>query len=143
MTTELRPAGEQGREDGGQGGEQDSGPAFILYLDGEDYAVAMEGLTTWVHDLLLPVYGREVSSSSPWCPQWWEHLEAVAQLHALWMAWQELTDPAAGMSGPAVWHRDYLWPLMHTLRDPNGPFAGCRAGGHRPKGMPPTEPYPG
>ena len=86
--------------------------------------------------MLLPVYGREVTSSAPWCPRWWEHLEAVAQLHGLWLAWAELTSPAAGMAGPASWHRDFLAPVMGTLRDPMGPFAGCKLGGHRPEGHP-------
>ena len=75
-------------------------PPFILYLDGAEYAEEMRALAVWVGDLLLPVYGREVTSQQPWCPRWWEHLEAVARLHALWLAWQELTDPTAGASGP-------------------------------------------
>jgi hypothetical protein len=118
-------------------------PAFILYLDGEDYAEEMRGLALWVSDLLLPVYGREVTSSQPWCPRWWEHLEAVARLHALWLAWQEYTDPAAGTSGPAVWHRDHLGPVLSELRSPTGPFAGCKQGSHRPKAAPVVEPYDG
>ncbi|MGW2600047.1 DUF4913 domain-containing protein [Streptomyces klenkii] len=122
--------------------EQPASP-FILYLEGEDQRVAMEGLSYWVSGLLLPVYGREVTSRAPWCPQWWNHLEAVAQLHALWLAWQELTGPNGGLTGPAMWHRDFLAPVMQTLRDPDGPFAGCRAGGHRQKETPAAEEYPG
>lgn len=123
--------------------EQPQAPAFILYLDGEEYAEEMRNLALWVSDLLLPVYGREVTSGQPWCPRWWEHLEAVARLHALWLAWQEYTDPEAGVSGPAVWHRDHLGPVMTELRAPNGPFAGCRPGGHRPKEAPSVEAYDG
>ncbi|WKX23426.1 DUF4913 domain-containing protein [Streptomyces sp. HUAS CX7] len=123
--------------------QQPQAPAFILYLDGEEYAEEMRNLALWVSDLLLPVYGREVTSAQPWCPRWWEHLEAVARLHALWLAWQEYTDPEAGVSGPAVWHRDHLGPVMTELRAPNGPFAGCRPGGHRPKEAPSVEAYDG
>ncbi len=123
--------------------EQPQAPAFILYLDGEEYAAEMRSLALWVSDLLLPVYGREVTSAQPWCPRWWEHLEAVARLHALWLAWQEYTDPVAGASGPAVWHRDHLGPVMSELRAPNGPFAGCRPGGHRAKAAPMVEAYDG
>ncbi|CAM2743816.1 MULTISPECIES: DUF4913 domain-containing protein [Streptomyces] len=47
-----------------------------------------------------PVYGREVTSSSPWCQQWAHHPEAVARLHALWLAWQQYTDAEAGLAGP-------------------------------------------
>ncbi|MCC3768954.1 DUF4913 domain-containing protein [Streptomyces sp. UNOC14_S4] len=116
---------------------------FILYLEAEEQRAAMEGLACFVRDLLLPVYGREVTSSSPWCPRWWEHLEAVALLHGLWLSWQELTGPNGGLTGPAIWHRDYLGPVMQTLRDPSGPFAGCRPGGHRPKETPVVEEFPG
>lgn len=118
-------------------------PLFILYLDGAEYAEEMRDLAVWVSDLLLPVYGREVTSQQPWCPRWWEHLEAVARLHALWLAWQEYTDPTAGASGPAVWHRDHLGPVLAELRSPTGPFAGCKEGAHRAKAVPRTETYDG
>ncbi|WP_369261264.1 DUF4913 domain-containing protein [Streptomyces sp. R35] len=121
--------------------EAPAAPPFILYLDGQEYAEEMSGLAVWVSDLLLPVYGREVTSQQPWCPRWWEHLEAVARLHGLWLAWQELTDPAAGASGPAVWHRDHVGPVLAELRSPSGPFAGCKAGSHRAKATPTAEPY--
>jgi hypothetical protein len=121
--------------------EAPAAPPFILYLDGQEYAEEMSGLAVWVSDLLLPVYGREVTSQQPWCPRWWEHLEAVARLHGLWLAWQELTDPAAGASGPAVWHRDHVGPVLAELRSPSGPFAGCKAGSHRAKAAPTAEPY--
>ncbi|WP_344565049.1 DUF4913 domain-containing protein [Streptomyces axinellae] len=111
----------------------------MLYLDGIEYQQTLHQLISWTHQVLLPVYGREVTSSAPWCPRWWEHLEAVAQLHGLWLAWAELTSPAAGMAGPASWHRDFLAPVMGALRDPMGPFAGCKLGGHRPKDIPPVD----
>lgn len=114
-------------------------PPFILYKAGEEFTSALGDLTVWVNGLLLPVYGREVTSSAPWCPRWWEHLEAVAQFYGLWMAWQEMTGPGAHLSGPAVWHRDYLGPVMNSLRDPSGPFAGCKAGRHREKDQPQNE----
>ncbi|MET9440156.1 DUF4913 domain-containing protein [Streptomyces sp. NPDC006610] len=116
-------------------------PPFILYLDGDAYVQELRLLATWVNSLLLPVYGRETHSGSPWCPRWWEHLEAVARLHALWLAWQELTDPAAGAVGPSVWQRDHLGPALSELRDPAGPFAGCKEGSHRAKAAPVVEPY--
>jgi hypothetical protein len=135
MTTATEPAPDQVQQ------EAPAAPPFILYLDGQEYAEEMSGLAVWVSDLLLPVYGREVTSQQPWCPRWWEHLEAVARLHGLWLAWQELTDPAAGASGPAVWHRDHVGPVLAELRSPSGPFAGCKAGSHRAKAAPTAEPY--
>lgn len=111
-------------------------PLFILYLEGPAYGQALRQLTLWTHHVLLPVYGREVTSTAPWCSRWWEHPEAVAQLHGLWLAWGDLTGSGSPASGPATWHRDYLSPVMASLRDPQGPFAGCKPGMHRPKGVP-------
>lgn len=114
-------------------------PSFILYLQGPAYAQQLRQLTLWTHHVLLPVYGREVTSSAPWCGRWWEHPEAVAQLHGLWLAWGELTGPGSDLSGPASWHRDYLSSVMDALRNPQGPFAGCKPGMHRPKQTPPVD----
>lgn len=114
-------------------------PRFILYLEGAEYAQNLRQLTLWAHHVLLPVYGREVTSTAPWCSSWWEHPEAVAQLHGLWLAWADLTGPDSPMSGPANWHRDYLGPVMQSLRDPMGPFAGCKPGSHRAKETPPVD----
>ncbi len=114
-------------------------PHFILYMDGPEYARNLRQLTLWTHHVLLPVYGREVTSTAPWCSRWWEHPEAVAQLHGLWLAWGELTGPGSGMCGPANWHRDYMIPVMGVLRDPNGPFAACKPGAHRSMEKPPVD----
>jgi hypothetical protein len=118
-------------------------PPFILYLEGEEHAEALRGLAIWVRYLLIPVYGRETTSTAPWCSRWWEHQEAVAQLYGLWMAWQELTSAEAGTTGPAIWHRDHLGHVMASLRDPSGPFAGCKPGAHRAKEAPLTDAYDG
>jgi hypothetical protein len=115
---------------------------FILYLDGLEYHEEFTQLSLWVRNLLMPVYGREITSNAPWCSCWWEHPEALAQLHGLWMAWQELTRSAAGRTGPATWHRDFLTVTMSALRDPSGPFAGCKPGAHRPKESPPIDEFP-
>ena len=108
-------------------------PHFILYMAGPAYDEALARLTIWVRHLLIPVYGRELSSSSLWCSRWWEHPEAVAQFYALWMVWQDLTGPGSSLAGPAMWHRDYAGVALSALRAPDGPFAGCKPGVHRPK----------
>jgi len=110
------------------------GPAsvFILALGSEAYAVELAALKDWVNYLLLPVYGREISTTRPWCAQWHEHPEAVARLHGLWLAWQQLTDAEAGLSGPATWHRDHLDHTLVQLRAPDGPFAACTTSPTRP-----------
>ncbi|MFD5626409.1 DUF4913 domain-containing protein [Streptomyces sp. NPDC127072] len=105
---------------------------FILALGGEAYAVELAALSDWVNYLFLPVYGREISTTRPWCDQWHEHPEAVARLHALWLAWQQLTDAEAGLSGPSTWHRDHLDQALVHLRAPDGPFAACTTSPTRP-----------
>ncbi|MFI7643431.1 DUF4913 domain-containing protein [Nonomuraea sp. NPDC049400] len=88
--------------------------------------------------LLVPTHTREPSPTAPWCLRWWEHEEAVARLHDLILAWQELTDPEAGCwTGPTSWHRDHLDPALRELRSPDGPLwrymtALDKAEAHRP-----------
>lgn len=48
----------------------------------------------------MPGYLGEPSAVARWCPLWFEHTPAVARLHALWLAWQELT----GGPGPVSKH---------------------------------------
>ncbi|WP_441247366.1 DUF4913 domain-containing protein [Kitasatospora sp. McL0602] len=105
---------------------------FILALTGEASDAELAALRFWVDHLLLPVYGREISTTRPWCGQWAEHLEAVARLHGLWLAWQQLTDAEAGLAGPSTWHRDHLAPALLELRAPDGPFAACTISPTRP-----------
>jgi Domain of unknown function (DUF4913) len=106
--------------------EKPATPPFILRLSGAEYATELAALADWVDTLLAPTYLAEVSSSATWCASWWEHPAAVARLHACWLAWQELTDPeTCGRTGPSVWHRDHLDPMITQLRDASGPFAGC------------------
>ncbi|WP_443079033.1 DUF4913 domain-containing protein [Streptosporangium sp. NBC_01495] len=89
-------------------------------------AEELQLLAIWVHELLVPVYIGEPTPSWPWCSHWWEHHEVTARLHALWMAWQELTTPAVGgYTGPSTWHDQHLEPTLAILRSPEGPLAGC------------------
>jgi hypothetical protein len=83
-------------------------------------------LPQWVDEWLLPVYRRSVSGHQrAWCPQWWQHPEAVARLDALWRAWEHLRlDAATGMS---VWFRDHADHHMTILLDADGPLKGCNA----------------
>ncbi|MFC4607760.1 DUF4913 domain-containing protein [Streptomyces maoxianensis] len=114
------------------GQEEDPSSIFIMALDGKAYAEELAPLASWVHDLLLPVYGREITTGRPWCQRWQEHPEAVARLHALWLAWQQLTDVEAGLTGPSTWHRDHLDPAWLQLRMADGPFGACTTNPTRP-----------
>ncbi|MFJ3791510.1 DUF4913 domain-containing protein [Kitasatospora sp. NPDC090091] len=105
---------------------------FILAMGGAEYAAELAALGNWVTHVLLPTYGREISSTRPWCSRWYEHQEAVARLHGLWLAWQQLTDAEAGLTGPATWHRDHLDHTLLQLRAPDGPFAACTTSPARP-----------
>jgi len=103
-------------------------PPFLLLLNraSEHYRQELAGLVRWVNLVVVPNYGREVTGAAPWCAQWWAHPEAVARLHAAWLAWQGLTDPqTGGVTGPSVWHRDHLDPALLHLRSPQGPFSAC------------------
>ncbi|MGF1425483.1 DUF4913 domain-containing protein [Kitasatospora sp. LaBMicrA B282] len=115
-----------------EGEPEATAPLFILAMGGAQYAAELAGLSNWVNHLLLPVYGREISSTRPWCARWYEHPEAVARLHALWLAWQQLTAAEAGHAGPATWHRDHLDHTLLQLRVPDGPFAACATSPARP-----------
>ncbi|MBB4981503.1 DUF4913 domain-containing protein [Streptomyces nymphaeiformis] len=138
LGSEPDPPAADGQTDGateaGAAGQKAEGPAsvFIVALGGEAYAVELAALSNWVNHLLLPVYGREISTTRPWCAQWYEHPEAVARLHALWLAWQQLTDTEAGLAGPSTWHRDHLDQALVHLRAPDGPFAACTTSPTRP-----------
>ncbi|MET8855546.1 DUF4913 domain-containing protein [Streptomyces sp. NPDC004579] len=106
-------------------------PPFILLLESPQYDDELRALIEWVEGVLVPGYLAEPSAAAHWCHLWVEHTVAVARLHALWLAWQELTDPATcGYTGPSLWHRDHLDPCLRELRASSGPFAGCTKGEH-------------
>ncbi|KUL73969.1 hypothetical protein ADL34_18860 [Streptomyces sp. NRRL WC-3605] len=103
----------------------------MLLLDSPQYDDELRALIEWVEGVLVPGYLAEPSADARWCHLWWEHPVAVARLHAAWLAWQELTDPATcGYTGPSVWHRDHMDPALRELRGSTGPFAGCTKGEH-------------
>ncbi|WP_406347776.1 DUF4913 domain-containing protein [Streptomyces sp. NBC_01547] len=107
-------------------------PKPILELDDEEKENELDSLTDWVEDFLMPVYGAEITTAAPWCEQWQEHLDVVAWLHALWMAYQQHKDPEAGPSGMFVWHRDFLTHAMAAVRAAGGPLSACQTDPDRP-----------
>jgi len=135
--TTAGEASEEGEEDAGGDAEAADEeewkyPPFILLLDSPLYDDELRALTEWVEGVLVPGYLAEPSSDARWCHLWFEHSVAIARLHACWLAWQELTDPAScGYTGPSTWHRDHLDPCMRELRGSSGPFAGCTKGEHK------------
>ncbi|WP_406723681.1 DUF4913 domain-containing protein [Streptomyces sp. GD-15H] len=95
-------------------------PPFILLLDPPLYD-DLRALIEWVEGALVPGCLAEPSADARRCHLWFEHPVAVARLHACWLAWQKLTDPAGcGCTGPGVWHRDHSRPRRPPAR-------GCRS----------------
>lgn len=86
-------------------------------------------LMAFVKDYLSPMYRRALSGPAvTWCPEWWNHAEAIARLEALWRAWEFLRlDPHTGMS---VWFRDHADHHMNVLLNADGPFKGCKPDKH-------------
>ncbi|MFG2913109.1 DUF4913 domain-containing protein [Kitasatospora sp. NPDC048298] len=107
-------------------------PPFLFLLEGEQRDAELRLLAEWVEGVLVPGCLTEVSADARWCHRWIEHWDAVGVLHAMWLAWQELTDPATcGHTGPSVWYRDHYRPHVAALRGPGGPFGSCTKGEHR------------
>lgn len=115
---------------------------FILTLDGDAYTAELARLVNWVDNFLRPTFAREVTATRPWCLYWPEHPEAVARLHALWLAYGQHLDEEAGPAGMAVWIRDILDHALLQLRTPDGPFTACatRAGSDAHRLLAPPEP---
>jgi cytochrome P450 len=81
-------------------------------------------LGAFVSDWLVKAYARRLGHAYAWCPEWYQHFEAMSRLDALWRAWETLRqDGAVGMS---VWWRDHADHHMAVLLDPDGPFGSCR-----------------
>jgi hypothetical protein len=148
LTAQVKTLTEGAGPEEGEASEEDAGgedaaaadgeeeewqfPPFILLLDPPQFDDELRALVEWVEGVLVPGYLAEPSSDARWCHLWFEHPVAIARLHALWLAWQELTDPAScGYTGPSVWHRDHLDPCLRELRGAGGPFAGCTKGEHK------------
>ncbi|MBF9071805.1 DUF4913 domain-containing protein [Streptacidiphilus sp. NEAU-YB345] len=117
---------------GGMGLPGQAGELSIDAFDPDAYAAEVEAMTLWVDEILLGVFGAEVTATRPWCTRWPEHRDAVAMLHMLWLGWQQLTAGDAGLLGPVTWLRDVFFPVMDRLRAPDGPFAACTTDPSRP-----------
>jgi hypothetical protein len=112
-----------------------------------EQGVDMRTLVPWVENNITTLIARKVPTTDGaprWCPQWWDHAEAIARLEAARQAWMVLS--TAGGTG-LVTYFDYLdRVVLAVLTSDTGPFARCnprthtpdRALGHTP---PPPEIY--
>ncbi|MFQ1004384.1 DUF4913 domain-containing protein [Modestobacter sp. SSW1-42] len=86
------------------------------------------------------LYRRDVFDTPDrvWCPEWWQHPEALARLEAIWRSYEALRhEPGTGMS---VWLLVHVDPHMSQLLAPHGPFRGCHA--KRGHATSPLAPFP-
>jgi hypothetical protein len=78
----------------------------------------------WVAIWLCPNLEREIKRTFEWCPQWWDHPEAVQRLEALWRAWEILR--LNGGTGMSTWWVDHADHHLALLCNPDiGPFGHC------------------
>ena len=85
---------------------------------------AFPDTATWVAKWLCPHLEREIKRTFEWCPQWWDHPEAVQRLEALWRAWEVLR--VRGGSGMSTWWVDHADHHLARLCNPDiGPFGHC------------------
>ncbi|MFC7535725.1 DUF4913 domain-containing protein, partial [Actinoplanes sp. GCM10030250] len=89
-------------------------------------AVDLSVLHGWVTGALSRLYARQVTDTpeATWCPEWWQHPEAVARLNVLMATFMTAAsddDPVA----MSAWWLDHADPHMSRLFDPRGVFKGC------------------
>jgi Domain of unknown function (DUF4913) len=78
----------------------------------------------WVSSWLCPNLEREIKRTFEWCPQWWDHPEAVQRLESLWRAWEILR--LNGGTGMSTWWVDHADHHLALLCNPDiGPFGHC------------------
>jgi Domain of unknown function (DUF4913) len=109
-----------------------------------EQGVDMRILVPWVENNITTLIARKVPTTDgapKWCPQWWDHAEAIARLEAARQAWIALS--TAGGTG-LVTYFDYLdRVVLAVLTSETGPFARCGPRQHtieRPLGHTPPPP---
>jgi hypothetical protein len=88
----------------------------------------------WFINLLAPTIERRLDAAGAgtltWCPQWWQHAEAIARLEALWRAWEVCRD--ADGEAPSRWFWQHCDPMLAVLMDAKaGPLCDCKPAEHR------------
>lgn len=79
-----------------------------------------------------PIFARDPDAQSMrWCSDAFAHAEFAEVMGVLWKSWEFLrvADPDMGLP---VWFRDWAYPLLDRLTNPEGTFAACtrKEGGH-------------
>lgn len=87
----------------------------------------------FAHDYLFRLFERQVTDTTDavWCPEWWNHPEAVQRVWLLWLTYE--TAAAAGSEALSRWMLTHAHQHMQQLWSPTGPFRYCSARhGHKP-----------
>lgn len=97
-------------------------PPFADAADHETSTALRDAFVSWVSEHLAKLEPKD----DCWCPEWWKHPEAVARLHACWMAWEETNEPVVALSAVSSWwvyHWDHHAPYLFNRTE--GPFRDC------------------
>ncbi len=101
----------------------------VILYDQEERAFkpVYDSVVSFVENYVSLVYQRQVTDTTDtvWCPEWWQHPEAVARLDALWRAWEFLRQQDT--TGLSTWFIEHADMHMKRLMDPRGPFRYCSA----------------
>ncbi|WP_406290212.1 DUF4913 domain-containing protein [Embleya sp. NBC_00896] len=123
------PEGGPGYPEGGPGyGDAPSEDEPFIEEENPDDAMpdlVFGSVDEFVTDYLAQVIRRRINRATAiWCPEWWQHPEAIARIASLWRAFEFLRlDAALGMS---TWWLHHADPHLRALMDPDyGPFAIC------------------
>lgn len=83
-------------------------------------------------DFFSPRFARDPDAQAfNWCADPFEHIEFTEVMTVLWHSWEFLTQQDPAMGEP-VWYRDWAYPLLDRLSNPEGTFSNCsrKEGGH-------------
>lgn len=93
----------------------------------EPWKFALPDLPTFLN-LLFDIYPqRRDDTGVLWCPEWWEHPDAVFRLTQTWHAWEAASRDTGAL---ARWQLDVADPNMAIILSPQGPFFGCTMDHH-------------
>ncbi|MHC6223102.1 DUF4913 domain-containing protein [Arthrobacter sp. MMS24-S77] len=92
----------------------------------EEAAKERNAFVHWVRERLYRFESQD-DRTGEWCPQWWDHPEAVDRFHALWLAYMA-AEAEGELSGWWVNHWDRHFSFLFSK---SGVFSQCAGGQHK------------
>lgn len=92
----------------------------------EEAAKERNAFVHWVRERLHRFESHD-DRTGEWCPQWWNHPEAVDRFHALWLAYMA-AEAEGELSGWWVNHWDRHFSFLFSK---SGVFSQCAGGQHK------------